>query len=117
VRDFKQRKSKIELDVACKRVTPKTWSIYSTASLVIKIKRDRKPNYLHDTLQETIYTTRRQPDLAKFYDNWRGKIGKHRLCNRLTTMNDLPAWLDKTMTDDTIRIFLKEHLNFSFLVK
>jgi len=114
VRDFKQRKSKIELDATCKRVTPKIWSSYSTASLVIKIKRDRSPNYLHETIQETLYTTRRQPDRAKFYDNSRGKIGKHRLSNRLMTMNDLPAWMDKMMTDDAIRIFLKKHFNFSF---
>jgi len=35
-RDFKQRKPKTELDATCKRVTPRTWSIYTTSSIVKK---------------------------------------------------------------------------------
>jgi len=63
--------------------------------MAIKIKRDRCPTYLPEIIQETIYTTRRQPNSAKFYDNSKGKVGKHCLCIRLTGMNGLPNWLDK----------------------
>jgi len=112
VRDCKCQVPKKILEKTCKRVSPETWSTYATASLVIKIKRDGSPNYLHEVLNETIYTTRRQPDKAKFYDNSRGKVGKHRLCNRLTKLNDLPPWLERPMTGDGLRVFLKKSLNF-----
>jgi len=113
-RDFKQKMPKTTLDKKCKRVNPKTWSTYSTSSLVIKVIRDRSPTYLYEMLHETIHTTRRQPTKARFYDNSKGKIGKHRLCNRLQGMNDLPEWLNLDMTDDAIRRLLKKALNFDF---
>jgi len=112
VRDFKCEIPRKDLGKTCKRVPPEIWSAYSTSSLVIKIKRDGSPTYLHEVINETIYTTRRQPERAKFYDNSRGKVGKHRLGNRLAKMNDLPPWLEQPMTDDGLRVFLRKSLNF-----
>jgi len=114
VRDFKQKMPKPTLDQKCKRVNPRIWSLYSTSWLVIKVIRDRSPIFLDELLNETIHTTRRQPDKARFYDNLKGKVGKHHLCNRLHEMNDLPEWLNIGMTDDAIRRFLKTALNFNF---
>jgi len=105
--DFKQKMPKITLDQKWKRVNPRIWSLYFTSSLVIKAIRDRSPILLYEMLNETIHTTRQQSDKARFYDNLKGKVGKHRLCNRLHEMNDLPEWLNIGMTDDAIRRFLK----------
>jgi len=86
-KDFTQQTSKKVLYVQCKRVTPQMWSDYSTNTITIKILRDRSPVYLFDLIMETHFVERCKPDLAKFYDNSRGKIRKHRLCNRLSNLN------------------------------
>jgi len=56
----------------------------------------REPFYLYSTLMETIYTTRRKTQIAMFYDNSQGKIGRQKLNNKLkfTTQVKEP-WLDK----------------------
>jgi len=113
-RDFKQRTSKKVLDVQCKRATPKMWSHYSTNTIAIKILRDRSPLYLFNLIMETYYAERRKPDHAKFFDNSRGKIGKHRLCNRLNNLDNLPGWFDKDLNDHAIRKLLKDYLDFDF---
>jgi len=63
---------------------------------------------------ETYYAERRKPDHAKFFDNSRGKIGKHRLCNRLNNLDNLPGWFDKDLNDHAIRKLLKDYLDFDF---
>jgi len=113
-RDYKQKTSKKVLDVQCKRATPRMWSNYSTNMIVIKILRDRSPSFIFDTIMETHYTERRRADLAKFYDNSRGKVGKHRLCNRLSNLDNLPGWYGKDLNDHEIRIMLKDYLNFEY---
>jgi len=114
IRDYKQRVSKKVIDVLCKRATPQMWSNYSTNTVSIKIIRDRSPQYLYNLVMETFYIERRKPDLAKFYDNSRGKIGKHRLCNRLTNLSSIPGWYGMDLNDHEIRTTLKKHLNFEF---
>lgn len=114
VKDYKKRIPNHTLDRRCLRATPKMWSYYSTSSIVIKILRDRSPGFLCDEIKLTLFTTRRQPDKARFYNNSRGKVGLHRLSNRLTIMNGLSSWLNKDLTDDAIRRLLKSDLNFNF---
>jgi len=82
--------------------------------MVIKVIRDRSPTFLHGVIMSTHYTERRRPGIAKFYDNSRGKVGKHRLGNRLNEMDRLPEWYDKALTDHQIRTLLKDSLNFDY---
>jgi len=90
------------------------WSSYITAPTVIKIVRDRYPVYLREQLEKTRYTKRRQPYRPKFYDGLNGKIGRHKLENRLNVMDDID-WLTTGLTsDDAIRSMLKKSLNFNF---
>jgi len=83
-RDFKRKIPKATLDWVCKRATPKMLSSYITASLVIKIFRDRTPINIHDQITGNLYSERRKPNRGRFYNNSRGKIGLHELRNRLT---------------------------------
>jgi len=78
-RDFKRKIPKATLDRVCKRATPKMWSSYSTASLVIKILRDCSPINIHDQITGNLYSERRKPNRGRFYNNSRGKIGLHEL--------------------------------------
>jgi len=111
-RDFKRKVSKLTLDKQCKRATPSMWSSYSTCSLAIKILRDRYPKRLEATLRSQLYHNARTPLKGKIYDSSRGKIGRHRLANRLDDLTDL-EW-NRPWTDDGLRIFLKDKLNFDF---
>jgi len=88
------------------------WGAYSTYSLVLKIIRDRYPKYLYDQLRTTLYTERRKPLIGKFYDNSKGKVGKHRLECRLTALKDL-EWYGLELSNDAIRTSLKKFLNFN----
>lgn len=83
VRDLKQRVPKSTLDQRCKRVSLKTWSLFSMPSIVIKAQRDRSPNFINEVTNETIHTTWRQPVKAHLYNNSKGKVGKHCLCKQL----------------------------------
>ena len=73
VQDYKSRINREKLDALSKRATPKQWSMYSTASLVIKTLWDKKPTNLYENLIETLYTERRHPHLGKFFNNFRAR--------------------------------------------
>jgi len=115
IRDFKKKKSKLYIDKICKRATPEMWSKYATGALVIKVMRDRSPLNLYIGLMENFYTEPRKPNHGRFFDNSQGKIGKHRLQNRLDFMKDLGPWLnDPNIENGQLRKFLKDELNFNF---
>jgi len=115
VKDFKYRKSKEQLNLECKRATPVMWHKYSSASMVIKCIRDGSPQLLNEEVSRNLYTQRRSVNRERFFDNSKGKVGRHRLRNRITFMNDLDFdWLNVRINDDRIRIELKRFLNFEF---
>jgi len=109
INDFKNRTSRDTLNNKLKRATPSEWSNYTTASLVIKIMRDKMPEHIHSKLSETIFSTRRKPQVGKFYNNARGKIGKQSIQNRLQHMDRLTEnWLHSDWNNDRIRTTLKK---------
>jgi len=115
IRDFKRRKSKKHIDKTCKRATPEMWSKYASGALVIKIIRDRSPLNLYIGIMANFYTEPRKPNHGKFFDNSQGKIGKHRLENRLEFMTELGPWLDDpNIGNDALRRMLKDKLDFNF---
>jgi len=114
-KDYKRTVPKINLDKEFKRATPSMWSQYASTSLAIKILRDRCPATLHNHLEENLYLERRKPLNGRFYDTSRGKIGRHKLHNRLETLTHLDRpWHGMNLTDATIRTMLKDYLNFDF---
>jgi len=81
-----------------------------TYSITIKIIRDGYPKYINTQLHTTLYTERRKPLMGKFYDNSRGKIGKHRIELRLKDFE----WLGLALSNDAIRARLMSYLNFGY---
>jgi len=60
-------------------------------------------------LKETLFTTRRQPRVGKFFNNAKGKIGKQSIQNRLKFMDDITEdWIGLDLTDDVIRRLLNK---------
>jgi len=114
VKDYKKIRHREELDKSCKRATPKMWSSYITSSIVIKISRDGYPVYLKEQLEKTCYTERRQPHKPRFYDASKGKIGRHKIENRLDVMDNIGWNTTGPNSDDAIRTMLKKSLNFNF---
>jgi len=92
-----------------KRCTPKELGLYTSACVATKVKRDEQPKYLHQRLQEMLYTCSRTPLLGYFHNNAKGKIGKQSLENRPIHMDSLRTdWLGLDWNDDRIRINLKK---------
>jgi len=115
-RDYKRKIPNVILDKVCKRATPKMWSQYSTASMVIKILRDGTPVNIFNLINENLYSERRKPNKGRFYNNSKGKVGLHELKNRLTFICGLDfEWLHLDMNDNAIRTNLKRFLNFDFI--
>jgi hypothetical protein len=107
--DYKRRINSEKLDELSARASPKQWSKYSPASLVIKILRDKLPHGLHDLLSKTYYEERRHVGLGKFYDNSKGKVGRLKFGNNLQFMSALKTpWSGENWNDDKIRIELKK---------
>ena len=97
-----------------KRAKPEEWAKYASATLVMKIIRNKSPTYLLGTLRETIFTERRKPLNGKFYNNSKGKIGKQRIQNRIGFMNGIKdEWMMGNISDNEIRQLLKKNL-FTF---
>ncbi len=113
--DFRTKISKKVIDSTCKRATPKMWSQYISASTAIKILRDSTPRLLAEALQQSMTVERRRPRHGRFFDCSRRKPGRHSFNNRLVHLNSIAEpWLDPFPTNDSIRIILKQHLNFDF---
>jgi len=85
-----------------------------TSSTAIKIVRDGYPVYLSDQLEKTCYTERPQSHKPRFYDASKGKIGRHKLENRLDVMDNIGWKTTGPSSDDAIRTMLKKSLNFNF---
>jgi len=52
---------------------------------------------------ETIFSTRRQPRIGKFFNNAEVKIGKQRIHNRLKFMDEIKEdWLGMVLTHDAV---------------
>jgi len=111
--NYKRKTPRKVLEKMCKRAAPKMWGAYSTYSITIKIIRDGYPKYINSQLKTTLYTERRNPLMGKFYDNSRGKIGKHHIESRLNDLKDF-EWLGLTLSNDAITTRLKSYLNFGY---
>jgi hypothetical protein len=117
VNDFKGRRKRKDIDQQCKRATPRMWSSYITASLAMKILRDDKPKLLADSIRTSMTVERRRPRNGRFFDTSRRRAGRQRFCNRLKHLNDIDVpWLYPTPTNDSIRVLLKKHFNFDFIL-
>jgi hypothetical protein len=53
-KDYNSTISRETLSERCQKATPDKWSKYTTASVAMKICRDKKPERLHDLLKETL---------------------------------------------------------------
>ena len=110
-RDFRQDISRHELTTRCKRATPNEWNHYVTASIALKVLRDKNPKSLHEKLRETYYEERRHKGQGRFFDSSRLLVGRQSLQNRLPHVAQIKSpWneLGTSMTNDGIRILLKK---------
>lgn len=112
VYDWKNKVSRSELDLLG-RARPSLWAKYSTANFTIKVLRDRQPARLHDHIISTLFHERRFPDVYKFYDKSKKKIGRQALGNRLKDIFDeFQTPLTLRESNGTIRLKLKRAFNF-----
>ena len=107
VGDYKCKYHIWKLNKELKRGTLREWGRYSVASTVIKICRNRTPELLNEQLHTNMYFERRYPALAKFFDGSKRRVGKQALMNRLSHMNNLDERYLKNLSDNAIRVLLK----------
>jgi len=70
--------------------------------------------YLREKLNETIFTTRRQPGIGKLFNNVKGKIGKQSIQKRSKFMDaQCTGWLGMEM-DDSVKRHLLKQTSFSY---
>jgi len=107
--DYYQQYSKDYLSKRCRRATPDEWVRYNTASIVLKIIRDKNPNRLHSLLRSSYFEEPRKIGYGKFFDKSSTKIGKQAINCRLEHIRliDWP-WSTDNLSNDSIRILLKK---------
>jgi len=109
VSDHRNNINREKLDVLWQRASPKQWSKYAMASIVIKTITNQEPQGVYNLIKETLYTERRFPEVAKFYNNAKGKIGRQKIGNNLDFMNAIKdKWLGENLRPDAIRRILKK---------
>lgn len=110
-KDYKCLIPRDEITNRCMRASPNEWSRYTTASVTMKVIRDKLPQRLHELLQSTYYSERRNVAKGLFYDSSKMKVGRQSLQNRLQHMKQIrEPWneLGSRWTNDKIRIVLKD---------
>jgi len=116
-RDYYSNISRHDLTRRCKRATPSEWAKYTTSSIAIKIVRDAKPKYLHETLMRTYYSERRNVARGLFFDSSKTRVGRQSLENRLAHVAQIKEpWntSNAKLTNDQLRVMLKHTYFFYF---
>jgi len=68
-------------------------------------------------IRETLFATRREPEIGKFFNISKGKIGMQSIQNRLKFMDSfMEPWLGKEIPDNSRRRMLKRVL-FDYLTQ
>jgi len=109
--DWKKKKKRCELDMIG-RARPSLWGKYATGNLVIKILRNTVPTDLNNALHRTLFTERRKPLRARFFDASRTKNGYQAIQNRLGGLFETLDFenYNKHISDDYVRIQVKQAL-------
>jgi hypothetical protein len=90
---------------------PSIWAKYATASTSIKIRRDKVPVRLHRHLNDTIYYERMAPNVIRFFDSSKKRIGRYALGNRLKEIFDV---INDPISLHESNCFIRLLLNKSF---
>lgn len=109
-KDYNFQISRDALTARCKRATPTEWANYTTASIAMKVVRDKTPHVLHDILSKTYYEERRASGKGRFFDASKTKKGSQSLQNRLLHVAELTEpWNEPgcSISNNTIRRILK----------
>jgi hypothetical protein len=100
-----------DLTRRCMKATPAEWSRYATASIAIKIIRDKAPQRLHQILSSTYYSERRNVARGLFFDSSKTRIGKQSIQNRLLHIAQIKdPWneVGSKVSNDCLRMLLKK---------
>jgi len=73
--DRKKKIPRQELTKRCKHASPSEWGKYAQASFVMKCLQHNEPYNLADKIRETLYVTVREPEIGKFFNSSKVKIG------------------------------------------
>jgi len=107
-RDYKKELSRSDLDMMG-RARPTTWSQYLMASATIKAITRETPPFLARESIKNLFIERRKPEMPKFYDDSKKKVGRQAIRNRLGHLNGLTFAWKNGISDDLLRINLKKH--------
>ena len=97
--DFNNELSRIDLDLRSTRAKPSEYSDYVLGRMLIKAYTEDF-NPLREYLETTMYKAQRKPNRLFFYDTSRIRIGKNRICNRVSDISKKIdfEWLNKKFT-------------------
>jgi len=78
---------------------------------VLKTLRDNHRSRLHSLLRSNYFEEPRKGGLGKFFDKSKTKVGKQSLQNSLDHIRKIARpWNDANLSNDSIRILLKDNL-------
>jgi len=109
--DWKKKKKRCDLD-RIGRARPSLWGKYATGNLVIKILRDTVPTDLNNALHRTLFTERRKPLRARFFDSSKSRNGFQAIQNRLGRLFEILDFenYNKEISDISVRVLVKQAL-------
>jgi len=86
LRDYTISLPRATIDNECQRATPRQWSAYINAPIVIKILNTKEPKMLVERLNNTIYINQRKPNKPNFLVRSLLKIDQQSLNNRISSI-------------------------------
>lgn len=110
-KDYWTKLSRKDLTNRCQRATPAEWSKYTTASVAIKVIKNKQPTRLHEILMSTYYSERRNAGKGLFYDSSKTVPGRQSIQNRLKHIAQIKEpWNEsgpEKFSKDKLRVMLK----------
>jgi len=108
IRDFRNKKSRLEVNAITQRATPLQWMKYSNCKQAVGLfLQKEKSTRLGIKLQTQSYINDRCPGKATMIDHSKLKIGRQCFPNRLRSMKDINFDWVNGISDDMLRIKLK----------
>jgi len=110
IKDYKQKVPREWVTASTQRLPPGSWAKFAAVSLVMKVRQNKLPTRIFDTVLENTYTITRKPGRLFGYDSSKTLQGKALTKNWIgKALGDIKTpWTGSDLNNDRIRRLLKK---------
>jgi len=110
IKDCKQRVPREWVTASTQRLPPSSWAKFAAVSLLMKVRQNKLPARIFETVLENTYTISRKPGRLFGYDSSKTRQGRALTKNWIgKALGDIRTpWMESDLNNDQIRRLLKK---------